>query len=256
MSRDLLAIDAGNTHTTIGLFRGKVLAERWRMATRVARTSDELWVFMRQFLSDAGLDNSAVQNVSISSVVPELTLAYQRMSADRLGAEPLVITHEKVHSLTIAYDPPSAVGADRLCGAVAAFAKYGGPLVNVDLGTATVFDVVDGDGVYLGGLIAPGLMTAMESLHTIAALLPRVDLRFPDETVGRTTEHAIQSGLLYGTVEMIDGIIHRIEADLSRKPTVVVTGGFGELIASRSKTVQHVEPDLVLDGIRLITDEQ
>jgi type III pantothenate kinase len=254
MSR-LLAVNVGNTRTTLGLHDGNEWVESWRVATKVARTADELWVIYRQFMSASSLGDG-LNAVSISSVVPGLTRAYCQMAEHRLGVRPFVVTAETVRTLQVDYDPPGSVGADRLCGAVAGFAKYGGPLILVDLGTATVFDVITADAHYRGGLIVPGVMTAMESLHEIAALLPRVELRFPEEIIGRNTEASIQSGVLNGTVEMVDGIVRRLRQELNAETRVVATGGFAELIASRSKTIQHVEPNLVLEGIRLITAQQ
>jgi type III pantothenate kinase len=251
----LLAVNVGNTQTTIGVFHGETLGERWRLATKVARTPDELWLILRQFL-DSRHDMQTPNAVSISSVVPDLTLAYAQMFESRVGVHPLVITYEAVHSLRIDYDPPCSVGPDRLCGAVAGFSKYGGPLVIVDLGTATVFDVITRDGVYSGGIISPGIMTAIESLHSATALLPRVELRFPDSIVGRTTEAAIQSGVLFGTIEMVDGMIRRIREAGHQDAKVIATGGLATLLSPRSATIQFVEPDLVLDGIRLITAQQ
>jgi len=256
MSRRLLAIDVGNSHTTLGLFDGNELVERWRMATRDLRTSDELWITLRQMFAGSSQDVASVSSISIASVVPELTLAYVQMSFKRLNIQALIISDKTVHSLGIQYDPPSSVGADRLCGAVAAFAKFGGPLIVVDLGTATVFDVVSADGVYVGGLIAPGLLTALESLHSRAALLPRVDPVFPDIVIGSDTVSAIQSGILNGTVEMVNGLVARISQELSKSVTVVATGGFASLLKPHCSAMQYLEPDLVLEGIRLITDEQ
>lgn len=256
MKRRLLAVDAGNTHTTLGLFDDGTLHGHWRIATRVPRTGDELWVMLLQFLRNGGIEEASLGAVSISSVVPELTFAYTHMSVDRLGIHPLVITVECVKSLRIDYDPPSSVGADRLCGAVAAFMKYGGPLVIVDVGTATVFDVVSHDAVYLGGIIAPGIQTAIETLHGKAALLPRVETIFPSSVIGRNTESAIQSGVLLGSSIMIDGMIERIEAEMKAKVTVVATGGLAEVVRSKCRRLESVEPHLVLEGIRLITDQQ
>lgn len=256
MTKRLLAVDVGNTQTTLGLFEGASLQQRWSMATRVARTGDEIWVFLRQFFAASDVDMTALDGVSISSVVPELTAAYVQMASERLAVRPFVITAERVRRLTISYSPPNSVGADRLCGAVAAFVRFGGPAVVVDLGTATVFDVVSKDGVYLGGLIAPGLVAAAESLHRTAALLPRAELRFPEKVIGQTTETAIQSGILWGAVAMIDGVVERIRAVVGGPIAVVATGGFAELLLARSAAIQHVEPNLVLEGIRIITDDQ
>ena len=256
MTRRLLAVDVGNTHTTLGLFDGSDLRERWQIATRVARTADELWVMILQFLRNGELDSLKLTAVSIASVVPELTFAYSRMSAERFGIRPLIITADCVRSMRVDYDPPSSVGADRLCGAVAAFSKYGAPLVVVDVGTATVFDVVSADGVYRGGIIAPGLQTGIEALHGKAALLPRVETVFPPSVVGRNTEEAIQSGVLYGAVVMIDGILERIERELGSPTTVVATGGFAEILQPHCRRMEIIEPNLVLEGIRLVTDQQ
>jgi type III pantothenate kinase len=256
VSHRLLAVDVGNTQITIGLFDGAVLVERWHMATRVARTGDELWVFLRQCFEAGGASLADLERVSISSVVPELTLACAHMARTRLGVEPLIIRAAMVHSLTVRYDPPESVGPDRLCGAVAACARYGTPAIVVDLGTATVFDVISKDFVYLGGLIAPGMMTAIESLHTRAALLPRVEPEFPSQLIGSNTVTAIQSGILNGAMEMVNGLLSRIMADVGPDAKVIGTGGFAALMQPHCPALQFIEPDLVLEGIRLITDEQ
>jgi type III pantothenate kinase len=256
MIRRLLAVDVGNTHTTLGFFEGNELRERWRIATRVPRTGDELWVMILQFLRNGGREDPKLTAVSIASVVPELTYAYTRMSAERLGIKPLVITVDCVRSLRVNYDPPSSVGADRLCGAVAAVSKYHVPLVVLDIGTAMVFDVIGADGAYRGGIIAPGLETGIEALHSKAALLPRVETVFPPSVVGRNTEEAIQSGVLHGAVVMIEGMLERIERELGSRVTVVATGGFAEILQLHCGRMEIVEPNLVLEGIRLITDQQ
>jgi type III pantothenate kinase len=255
MSGLLLAINVGNTRTTLGLFAGAKLLDRWHMATRAVRSSDEIWITLRQFLLAANVEPNERDRIAIASVVPGLTDACVQMARQRFSVEPLVVTVEQVRSLRIDYDPPTAVGADRLCGAVAAFKQFGGPVIIVDLGTATVFDVVTADAVYAGGLIAPGLLTSMESLHSGTALLPRVELKFPERIVGRTTETSIQSGILNGSVEMIDGLVRRIQTELGSACVVAATGGFAELVSSRSQTISHVVPDLVLEGIRLIAEE-
>jgi type III pantothenate kinase len=252
----LLAIDIGNTQTTIGLFDGNTLTDTWRLSTRVARTADELWIVLSHLLELDRGGSAAAFSVSISSVVPELTQVYSLMVKARLHTEPFIITSDTVRSLKNAYVPPEAVGADRLCGAVAAYKQWGGPLILVDMGTATVFDVISEDGVYLGGLIAPGLLTAAESLHRTAALLPVVDLKFPQSVIGGSTEAAMQAGIVYGALDMIDGVVERIQKELSKPAQVVATGGFALLLQPQSRTIQRVEPDLVLHGIRYITEEQ
>lgn len=256
MDRRLLAVDVGNTHTTLGLFEGSVLRESWRMGSRESRTGDELWVILQQFLNGQSSVKPDLNAISISSVVPELTFSYRRMSEDRFGIHPLVITHDSIKSLRIDYDPPSAVGADRLCGAVAAHSRYGAPLIVVDLGTATVFDVVDSNAVYRGGLIAPGIQTSIEALHGRAALLPRVDTLFPVSVIGGNTEEAIRSGILYGAAITVEGIIKKIEEELGRRAAVVATGGFVEILKPHCIRLENIEPNLVLEGIRIITDQQ
>ncbi|MDD5088888.1 MAG: type III pantothenate kinase, partial [bacterium] len=179
--------------------------------------------------------------------------SYVRMVERRLGIQPRVITAENQKILRVDYDPPSSVGSDRLCGGAAAFTKYGGPVVVIDMGTATVFDFVSKQGVYRGGLIAPGIATAAESLHHSAAMLPQVDYAFPTELIGRTTESSIQSGILNGAVAMIDGIVENIRQQEKIPVHVIATGGFAALLAAHSRVIQHVEPDLVLRGIQIIT---
>ena len=252
MNRRLLAIDIGNSQTTVGLFDGDRLLDTWRLSTRVPRTVDELWIVLDHLI----VAHPRPTTAAISSVVPELTRLYTSLIRDRLGVEPLVIGAACVRSLKVDYDPPSAVGADRLCGAVAGFKEVGGPLILVDLGTATVFDVVTADGVYRGGLIAPGLLTAAESLHRAAALLPVVDLQFPPGIVGSSTEAAIQSGILHGALAMIDGIVDRIQSTLATRAHVIATGGLAGLLQKHSRTIERVEPDLVLRGIRYVSEEQ
>lgn len=256
MTGRLLAVDVGNTQTTVGWFDGAILCARWRIATRVVRTSDELRILLRQLLAAAGHDPTAVRYVSLSSVVPDLTSVYADVARTGFGVEPLVITADKIRGITVDYIPPAAVGADRLCGMAAAAAKYGGALIVVDLGTATVFDVLTADNVYRGGLIAPGLATAVESLHSKTSLLTRVELKYPPLLVGNTTETAIQSGILNGAVAMIDGLVERLRTEAVPGARVIATGGFAELIAQRSRVIQCVEPDLVLEGIRIVTERQ
>ena len=253
-SEILLAVDVGNTHTVIGAFRGTQLLDSWRMATRVARTADEVWILLRQFMDIAEIESRQISGMAVSSVVPEMTTVYQRVSEQRLKLKPLIISAKVVSWLKIRCKNPAQVGADRLCNAVAAFHKHGGPLIIIDFGTATTFDVVDKEGAYLGGVIAPGLETAVASLHHQAAKLPKVDLVFPDSVIGCTTEKSIQSGILFGSVEMVEGLIRRISEELGTQAKVIATGGLASLVFSHSKIKISIEPDLVLEGIREIYD--
>ena len=248
----LLAIDVGNTHTVLGVFQGAKLLDSWRVATRVARTADEIWVLVNQFFTLAKIETSHITGVAISSVVPEMTTVYLRVSQQRFGLEPLIVSEKVVPSLKILYENPKQVGADRICNAVAAFEKFSSPLIIIDFGTATTFDIVAQNGDYLGGIIAPGLETAVASLHHQAAKLPKVDLVFPKTVIGCTTEKSIQSGILFGTLEMVEGLVKRIREEISGNVRVVVTGGGASLIFSRSKIEATIEPNLVLEGIRII----
>jgi type III pantothenate kinase len=248
----LLAIDVGNTHTVLGVFRGTQLVDSWRMATRMARTADEVWVLTEQFLALASIESRQITGMAISSVVPEMTTVYARISQRRLGLEPLIVSAKTVPWVKIHYKNPGQVGADRLCNAVAAFDKYGGPLIIIDFGTATTFDVVAENGDYLGGIIAPGLETAVASLHHQAAKLPKVDLVFPEALIGTTTERSIQSGVLFGAVEMVEGLVRRIREEMSGHFNVIATGGLASHVLSRSSLEVKIEPDLVLEGIRII----
>jgi type III pantothenate kinase len=249
-----LAIDVGNTHTVAGAFRHERLLDSWRMATRVARTSDEVWALLNQFLKTADIETRQITGVAISSVVPEMTTVYAWAAEHRLTLEPLLISASTVPWLNIHYENPEQVGSDRLCNAVAAFAKYGGPTIIIDFGTATTFDVVAADGDYLGGLIAPGLETAAGSLHHQAAKLPKVELAFPSQVIGRTTDESIQSGILFGTLEMVEGLVRKICEELGAPAKVVATGGLAELMLAHAKLKASIEPNLVLEGIRIIYD--
>jgi type III pantothenate kinase len=256
VSQLLLAIDVGNTHTAVGVFDGASLRDSWRLSSKTERTSDELWLLLESCLNSASIDRRKIAKIGISSVVPGLSEMYCALARNRLGLTPMVVSAETVPQIKIEYHPVYAVGADRLCSAVAGFRKYGGPLIVIDLGTATVFDVIGKDGSYLGGLIAPGLNTAVDSLHEMTAALPRVELSFPNQVIGKSTIESIQSGVLYGAIEMIDGVVRRIQEALGMSAVVVATGGFSGLLKPRSVSIQHIEPDLVLEGIRLVVESQ
>lgn len=245
-----VGIDVGNTHTTVGWWEGGKWSHEWRLTTKAHLTRDEWTVLLEGVLRRAGFPVQSVSTLAISSVVPAMT-ASMKFAAIELGLSPIVISADHVKSVRIAYDPPQAVGADRLCGIAAAIHHLGTPVVVVDLGTATVIDVVDVDRVYRGGIIAPGVATAAESLNAATALLPRVDLAFPPNVVGRNTVQAIQSGILYGAISMIDGLVGRIKAEIGPVP-VIATGGFADLLRGQSKSITHVDQRLVLEGMRLL----
>ncbi len=248
----LLAIDVGNTHTVIGIFNGEKLSADWRMASLTHRTVDENWLTIKSFCTDAGIAPTAIDGVGISSVVPDLTDVFESLARKYFRVEPVTVTASLDLGIRILYTDPSAVGADRLCNAIAGFRKYGGPLVVIDFGTATTFDVISASGDYMGGVITLGLESTAGELHRRAAKLPKIELRFPPTVIGRETETSMQSGVMYGTIDAVEGTIRRIGAELGTKPKVIATGGLAGVLAAHTSMIQACEPSLVLDGVRLI----
>ena len=248
----LLAFDIGNTHTVIGIFEGDQLKGQWRVSSNIPRTEDEFWLMIQGFQTSAGVAEIPATGAAIASVVPHLTDIISSMIRRFLGFESLIVTADTCNFLDIQYATPETVGADRLCVAVAGFEKYGGPLIIVDFGTATTFDIVGSKGEYRGGAIALGVEKAASILHHSAAKLTKVSLEFPRSAIGTTTDHSIQSGIMYGAVEMVDGMIRRIWKELGTETQVVATGGLAPIIQPQTELINHVEPYLVLDGIRLI----
>ena len=248
----LLVMDVGNTNTSLGVFEGERLAWHWRLTTERARTGDEYGVQARNLFAFAGLDFKSIDAVAIASVVPQLDYTLKRMSEDYLHLTPLFVDQSADTGLTILYDPPSDVGADRLCDAVAATHKYGAPCIVVDFGTATNFEVIEEGGRYLGGVITPGISISTDALFARAARLPRVGIERPQRVVGTSTVTAIQSGLYYGYAGLVDGILRRMIEELGRRPRVVATGGLAPLIATASEFVDEVDQTLTLDGLRLV----
>lgn len=248
----LLAIDIGNTHTVVGVFDGDQLITDWRMASMPLRTRDESWLTIRNFCAEAGVKTDRLTGVGISSVVPDLTDVFEEMAEKYLHVEPVTVSAALDLGFRVHYADPHAVGADRLCNAIAGYRKYGGPLIVIDLGTATTFDVVAANGDYLGGVIMLGLESAAAELHRRAAKLPRIELHFPSTVIGRDTTTSMQAGVMYGTVDALEGMIRRISAQLDTPPKVIATGGLSAAIASHTSAIQACEPSLVLEGIRLI----
>ncbi len=250
----LLTIDVGNTHTVIGFFRGDRLIAHWRLTSSISRTEDESWVLLRLFCESANLNKNQIAGAIISSVVPNLTPVFTHMISEYVGVEPVVVNAALPLPIRIAYDNPRAVGADRICDAVAGFLLYGGPLIIVDLGTATTFDVLTEIGEYLGGAIAPGIETSSMDLFRRAAKLFPVQFEFPGHIIGRNTKESIQAGIMFGAVEQVDGIVRQIKEELKtdRPVHVIGTGGLANVIFERSRTIEKVEPDLTLHGMRMI----
>ena len=248
----LLVMDVGNTNTSLGVFEGEMLAHHWRLTTERARTVDEYGVHARNLFAFAGLDFQAIHAVAIASVVPQLDHTLKRMSEVYFHLTPLFIDHTTDTGLTILYDPPSDVGADRIVDAVAAVHKYGAPCIVVDFGTATNFEVIDAAGRYLGGVLTPGIAISSDALFARAARLPRVAIERPRTVIGTSTVGAIQSGLYYGYAGLVDGILRRMIEELGHRPRVIATGGLAPLIATASEFIEVVDKTLTLDGLRLV----
>jgi type III pantothenate kinase len=243
----LLAVDVGNTETVFGLYEGPELGERWRVATEAQRTGDELGALLSDFL-----DLSALDGICLSSSVPRLVREYEHM-AERWAKAPLLVLGPGVATgIAIHYDDPRELGSDRLANAVAARERFGAPVIVVDFGTSTNFDIVGPDGDFVGGVLAPGIETSMEALFSRAAKLVKVDYVDPPQVIGKTTEQALRSGLVYGFAGQVDGIVEAIQRELGAEAKVVATGGLADLIAPHSRTVSALEPFLTLDGLRLI----
>jgi type III pantothenate kinase len=234
----LLAVDVGNTHTVIGIFNGDELLTDWRMASLTHRTVDENWLTIKNFCTDAKIPPDAIDGVGISSVVPDLTDVFESLARKYFRVEPVTVTASLDLGIRVLYTDPSAVGADRLCNAIAGFKKYGGPLVVIDFGTATTFDVIAATGDYMGGVITLGLESTASELHRRAARLPKIELRFPPSVIGKETEASMQSGVMFGAVDAVEGAIRRISAELGTKPKVIATGGLAGIVAARTTVIE------------------
>jgi type III pantothenate kinase len=243
----LLAVDVGNTQTVFGLFDGERLADSWRVATESRRTGDELGVLLGGML-----DLDAVGGVCLSSTVPALVPSYEGFAARWPEAPILVVGPGVSTGIPIRYDDPRQVGPDRIVNAVAASARYGAPCIVVDFGTSTNFDVVDAEGAYVGGVLAPGIEISMDALFQRAARLTKVDFVEPPAVIGKTTAAALQSGLVYGFAGQVDGIVGAIRGELGAEAPVIATGGLAELIAPHAETVERVDQSLTLEGLRLV----
>jgi len=248
----LLAIDIGNTNITFGLYEDDALGPRWRIRTIHEKMPDEYGILMVQLFDHCGHRLDDVTGVAIASVVPPLTQAFREVSRRYLGQDPLVIDAGVRTGVQIRYDDPRQVGADRVVDAAAAKVLYGTPACVVDFGTATTFDAVSADGEYLGGAIAPGIGIAAQALFERTAKLPRVELSRPPSAIGRNTPHAIQSGLLFGYVGLVEGMVPRFKEELGPGTRVIATGGLAQIIASETDVVDVVDPWLTLHGLRII----
>jgi type III pantothenate kinase len=248
----LLCIDIGNTNIMVGLYDGEELGPHWRLATDHERMPDEYAMQLLNLLRHVEIAPTAIHGAAIASGVPILTGRWSELCRTYLQLEPLVVGGRMRTGLTILYDNPDAVGADRVVDAAAAYHRYGGPLCIVDFGTATTFEAITAQGEYLGGAIAPGIGIAADALAQRAAKLPKVDIVRPPSVIGRNTVHSMQSGLLYGYVGLVEGMVARFKAELGAATRVVGTGGLAPLIASETSVLDIIEPWLTLEGLRLV----
>ena len=252
----LLAVDIGNTNVTIGLYEGDALSATWRISSLTPKTSDECRLAFQELFHGAQLDPKRCTGIVICSVVPRLiqpvTEALQRLT----GVAPKLVGADLAIPITNHYKDPSQVGQDRLVNAFSAWTRYGGPLIIVDFGTAITVDVVTKDRKYLGGIIAPGVEISLEALSQRTALLPRIELEPQEKVLGTTTTESIRSGLLHGFGSLCDGLVEKLKTEISMKARVIATGGYAKMISTYCKSIDCVNPDLTLDGLKLLWESQ
>lgn len=248
----LLAVDIGNSNIAIGIFDGKDLRHHWRIKSEIKKTCDEYVVVLQGLFSFSQTDLSQIKAGIISSVVPPLTPVFEELIREFFKVKSLVVGPGLKTGMAILYENPLEVGADRIVSAVAAFAKYGGPGVVVDFGTATTFDAVSSRGEYLGGVIAPGIQISAEALFLKTAKLPQVEIKEPESVVGRTTVASMQSGLYFGYIGLVSNIIAMLQKELGQDTKVIATGGYASMIGKEIAAIQHYEPHLVLEGLRIL----
>jgi type III pantothenate kinase len=248
----LLTIDVGNTNLTLGLYDGEKLGPHWRLATDHERMPDEYGLQFLGLLDHVGYTTADLNGICLASVVPPLTGRVSQACREYLKQEALLVDTGIKTGIRIRYEDPRAVGADRVADAVAVYHLYGGPACIIDFGTATTFNAMTAEGEYLGGAITVGINLAAEALFQRAAKLPRIDIQRPPSVIGRNSVHAMQSGLLFGYVAMVDGMVTRFRAELGEDMKVIATGGLAEIVAKETPVIQHLVPWLTLDGLRII----
>lgn len=248
----LLAIDVGNTHVCVGLMEDGVVKKHWRIGTDRRKTEDEYGLLFTFMVQSANMDWNTITGVALASVVPPLTQILEKTVEKYFNKKPLVLGPGTKTGINIKYENPKEVGPDRIANAVGAYHKYGGPAIVVDFGTATTFDAISDAGEYLGGAIAPGILTATDALFERAARLPRIELVRPPSAIGKTTVQSMQAGIIYGFAGQADALVERIAQELGGNPVVVATGGLAQLVAAESRTIEKVDPYLTLEGLYLI----
>lgn len=249
----ILVLDTGNTHIVLGVYKdGKedaVLAQHWRVSTDRDKTEDEYGMIFLSLLRNAGLDAKDITGAIIASVVPPLTPILEKTVQKYMGRDPVVVGPGTKTGVNVRYENPKEVGPDRIAHAVAAVKKFGAPAIVIDFGTATTLDAISKEGDYLGGAIAPGVLTGLDGLLAKAARLPKIELVKPGAAIGKTTVQSMQSGIIYGFAGLADGLIRRVAKEIGGNPHVIATGGLARMVAAESETIQRVEPFLVLDGL-------
>ena len=251
----LLAIDVGNSNNVIGLFSGDKLLTHWRIRTEWTRTSDEYWVLIKEFILLNDVDVDIIDDIIIACVVPPLVPILKDMSRKYFSCDPLIVGPGIKTGISILYKNPAEVGADRIVNSVAAFEKYGGPLIIVDFGTATTFDVVSEKGEYLGGSIFPGVQISLEALFKNTAKLPRVDMTYPDKVIGKSTVESLRSGAVYGFSGMVEALVKQIKSELGQNARVIATGGIVDWIVTKTTVIDTIDPFLTLDRLRIIYEK-
>ncbi|HXU09091.1 MAG TPA: type III pantothenate kinase [Blastocatellia bacterium] len=247
----LLVLDVGNTNTTLGVYDGQTLTHSWRLTSERQRTVDEYGILCRTLLELAGLKFSAIDAIAISSVVPPLDFTLFKMAQVYFHLEPLFVRAANA-GIPVLYDDPNEVGADRIVNSVAALTKYGAPCIVVDFGTATTFDVISRAGEYLGGIICPGIQISADALFQRAARLRNTEIRRPEKLIGTNPTASIQSGLYYGNIALVDGLLERMIEELGPDTRVIATGGLAPLISRGSRLIETSDPDITLEGLRII----
>ncbi|MGE7604818.1 type III pantothenate kinase [Peribacillus sp. NPDC097675] len=248
----IFVLDVGNTNTVLGVYDEEILKYHWRIETSRNKTEDEYGMVIKSLLQHEGLTFDQFDGIIISSVVPPIMFALERMCKKYFGIKPLIVGPGIKTGLNIKYENPREVGADRIVNAVAGIQEYGSPLIIVDFGTATTYCYINEEKQYMGGAIAPGIGISTEALYSKASKLPRIEISRPDGIIGKNTVSAMQSGILYGYVGQVEGIVNRMKAQSNLEPTVIATGGLATLIANESTVIDVVEPFLTLKGLQLI----